>query len=44
MPDSVTLAGAYVEASAAALAIRRYVEPLASGMVPRGPRSARESV
>lgn len=37
-------ASAAGEGAAAALAIRRYVEPLASGMVPRGKRSSRESV
>jgi thioredoxin reductase (NADPH) len=37
-------ASAAGEGAAAALAIRRYVEPLASGMVPRGTMPARESV
>jgi thioredoxin reductase (NADPH) len=37
-------ASAAGEGAAAALAIRRYVEPLASGMVPRAPMPARESI
>jgi thioredoxin reductase (NADPH) len=37
-------ASAAGEGAAAALAIRRYVEPLASGMVPRAPTPARESI
>jgi thioredoxin reductase (NADPH) len=37
-------ASAAGEGAAAALAIRRYVEPLASGMVPRSSAPARESI